>query len=200
MQNLNRVVTNTTLVIIAMNNSPLVWIIIGVSGSGKTTVGRLLAEKLECDFLEGDRRHSVANIKKMILKQPLEDKDRRPWFSEIKDDIRRAIIRNREIVISCSALKTTYRKKLTSCGRVQLVWLNVETSILKKRLAERPEHYMKPEMLDSQLATFETPTPEESVITLDGSQLIDIVVSELIKKIIQKYPSLEKYWWDRYIE
>jgi gluconokinase len=185
---------------IAMNNSPIVWLIIGVSGSGKTTVGRLLAKNLECDFLEGDRRHPIANIKKMSSKQPLEDADRRQWLSQIKDDMRQAIYHNREIVMSCSALKAAYRKELASCGQVQLVWLTVEQSMLKQRLIERSNHYMKPEMLASQLATFEVPTPEENVITLDGSQLIDTIVNEFMTKAIEKYPSIEKSWWERYLE
>jgi gluconokinase len=70
-----------------MNNYPLAWIMMGVSGSGKTTIGRLFAEKLECDFLEGDRRHPLSNIRKMLSQQPLQDEDRRSWLLNLESDI-----------------------------------------------------------------------------------------------------------------
>jgi gluconokinase len=184
----------------AMNNYPLVWIIIGVSGSGKTSVGRLLAQKLECDFLEGDRRHPLPNVIKMISQQPLQEEDRLPWLLEIEDDLRRAIDRNREIVMTCSALKASYRKQLTSLGRVQLVWLDVNISLLEQRLKERPEHYMKPEMLPSQRAAFEAISLEENVITIDGNLPIGAVMSELITKAIRQFPSMKQSWWERCIE
>jgi gluconokinase len=183
----------------AMNNHPLVWVIIGVSGSGKTTVGRLLAQKLECDFLESDRRHPIANVIKMSLQQPLEEKDRLPWLSAIEDDLRRAIDLNREIVVTCSALKASHRKQLISLGRVQLVWLDVDILILEQRLKERSKHYMKPEMLPSQIITFEAISLEENVINVNGNIPIDVVMSELITKIIQRFPIMKKAWWERYI-
>ena len=124
-----------------MNSYPLVWIIMGVAGSGKTYVGRLLAERLESDFLEGDRRHPASNIIKMLSQTPLQDDDRRQWLLEIEADIRRSIERNRETVMTCSALKASYRKQLTSLGRVQLVWLDVPQQELKRRLAKRDHHY-----------------------------------------------------------
>ena len=142
-----------------MNDYPLVWIIMGVAGSGKTVVGRLLSERLESDFLEGDRRHPFSNIVKMFSQIPLQDEDRHQWLLEIEDDIRRAIDRNREIVLTCSALKVSYRRQLTSPGRVQLVWLNVPTSELERRLIQRSNHYMKIEMLHNQIATFEPINP-----------------------------------------
>jgi gluconokinase len=184
----------------AMNNHPLVWVIIGVSGSGKTTVGRLLAQKLECDFLEGDRRHPLQNVIKMITPQPLQEEDRLPWFLAIEDDIRRAIDLNREIVMTCSALKASYREQLTSLGRVQLVWLDVDVLILDQRLKERSGHYMKCEMLSSQIATFEAISPEENVITVDGNLSVDDILSELTTKIFRRFLSMKKPWWERYIE
>jgi gluconokinase len=180
-----------------MNDSPLVWIIIGVSGSGKTVVGRRLAQELECDFLEGDRRHSLSNVLKMHSQQPLDDADRRPWLLEIEDDLRRAIDRHREIVMTCSALKAAFRKQLTDLGRVQLVWIDVPRSILELRLGNRPGHYMKLEMLDSQLASFEAISSEENVITIDGEKSIDDLMKDLMAKAKQRFPSLEKPWWER---
>lgn len=183
-----------------MNEYPLVWIIIGVSGSGKTAVGRLLAQKLDCDYLEGDRRHSLRNIIKMSLPQPLQEEDRRPWLLEIEADVRGAIDRNLEIVMTCSALKASYRKQLTSVGRVQLVWIDVPKSVLEQRLKKRSGHYMKHEMLLSQIAAFEAISPEENVIIVDGNHPIDAVVSELMTKAIQRFPSMKKSWWERCIE
>jgi gluconokinase len=183
-----------------MNNCPLVWIVIGVSGSGKTAVGRLFAKELECDFLEGDRRHPLPNIRKMNSQESLEDRDRLPWLVEIEDDIRRALGKDRETVITCSALKASHRKQLTSLGRVQLVWLDVPISVLKQRLKERPKHYMGAEMLDSQMAAFEPITSEENAITVDGNFPIDTVVSELMAKVIQRFPRMKKPWWERCME
>jgi gluconokinase len=184
-----------------MNNYyPLVWMIIGVSGSGKTSVGRLFAQQLNCDYLEGDRRHSRQNIIKMSSDRPLEAEDRLPWLLEIETDIRGAIAKNREVIITCSALKASYRKQLTSPGRVQLILLDVDRSILEQRLKQRSNHYMKPEMLLSQLATFESIIPEENVIIIDGNHPIDAVVNKLMIEITQRFPSMKKSWWDRYIE
>jgi gluconokinase len=183
-----------------MNNYPLVWIIIGVSGSGKTAIGRLLAQQLECDFLEGDLRHPLSNVIKMSLQQPLEEEDRLPWLLEIEDDIRRAINRNRETVITCSALKASYRKQLTSLGRVQLVWIDVAESLLEQRLKERAKHYMKPEMLPSQIFAFEAILSEEKVITVDGNFSINAVMNDLMIEVIRQFPSMDKPWWERCIK
>jgi gluconokinase len=184
-----------------MNNYyPLVWMIIGVSGSGKTSVGRLLAQQLDCDYLEGDRRHSRSNISKMSSDRSLEERDRLPWLLEIETDIRGVIAKNREVVITCSALKASYRQQLTSPGRVQLILIDLDRSILEQRLEQRSNHYMKTEMLLSQLATFESISPEEDVIIVDGNQPIDTVVSKLIIAINQRFPIMKKSWWERYIE
>ncbi len=183
------------------DNCPLAWIIIGVSGSGKTAVGRLLAQELECDFLEGDRRHPLPNVIKMSLQQPLQEEDRLPWLLALEEDIQRAIDLNREIVMTCSALKASYRRQLTSLGRVQLVWLDVSISLLEQRLKARSaHHYMKSEMLPSQRATFEAIGSEENLITIDGNLPIDAVVSELVTKLTQKFPTMKKTWWERCIE
>jgi gluconokinase len=183
-----------------MDNCPLVWIIIGVSGSGKTTLGRLFAKELECDFLEGDRRHPRANILKMIAQQPLQEEDRLPWLLEIEDDLQRAIDRNRELVMTCSALKKSYREEFTSLGRVQLVWLKIERSVLEQRLQSRPGHYMSVDMLSSQIDAFESILPEENVMIVDGSPSIDVVMGELMTKATQKFPSITKPWWERCME
>ncbi|MEM9486665.1 MAG: gluconokinase, GntK/IdnK-type [Cyanobacteria bacterium P01_F01_bin.116] len=176
---------------------PLIWIIMGVSGSGKTVVGRLLAERLESDFLEGDRRHPWQNIQKMQSQQPLTDQDRHQWLLEIEADMQRAIAKRRETVLTCSALKASYRKQLTSLERTQLVWLNVSKADLEQRMCSRVNHYMKPEMLDSQLAAFEPISPAENVITVDGRLPPAKIVDELLSQATWLYPDLEKDWWQR---
>ncbi|MGK7890867.1 MAG: gluconokinase [Leptolyngbyaceae cyanobacterium] len=183
-----------------MDNYPLVWVIMGVAGSGKTVVGRLLAERLECDFLEGDRRHPLSNIIKMRSQLPLQDQDRHQWLLEIEDDIQRAVDRNRETVITCSALKASYRQQLTSPGRVQLIWLKVPKLELEQRLTKRLNHYMKPEMLQSQLATFEPITPEENVIVLNGLLQPTAMIHELLEKASSLFPAMKKAWWQRYMQ
>jgi gluconokinase len=179
-----------------MNNDILVWVIIGVSGSGKTTIGRLFSQFLECNFIEADRLHSQENITKMISHQPLQDEDRHQWLGEIEDDIRSAISKNRETIITCSALKQSYRKQL-SLPKVQLVWIDVPVTVLRQRLKDRPNHFLPPAILESQIKAFEAVSPEENIITVNGNQSIDDVLKELIKKAVERFPHLNKPWWER---
>ncbi|MEP0819704.1 MULTISPECIES: gluconokinase [Trichocoleus] len=183
-----------------MNDCPLVWIMMGVAGSGKTVVGRLLSERLESDFLEGDRRHPQANILKMLSHQPLQDADRRQWLLEIEDDIQRAGDRNRETVITCSALKLSYRNHLAASGRVQLVYLEVPHTELERRLTQRQNHYMQSAMLQSQIAAFDSISPEENVITVDGILPPVEAVNSLLSQAMQRFPSLKQPWWQRTAE
>jgi gluconokinase len=166
-----------------MDEYPLAWIVSGVSGSGKTTIGRLFANHLEADFLEGDRRHSTTNIRKMIEQIPLQD-------------LQRSIDHNREVVMTCSALKRSYRRQLTALGRVQLVLLDASAEVLRERLEQR-NHYMKPEMIDSQIQSFEPISPEENAIVIDANGALDKVLNELIKKANEKFPVIKKPWWQR---
>ena len=182
-----------------MNECVLAWILIGVSGSGKSTIGRRFSHELECDFIEGDCRHTQANIIKMSSGIPLEDEDRRQWLAAIEADLRWSLDRNREVVMTCSALKVEYRKQLTSLGRVQLVLIDVPIAILKQRLETRENHYMSAQMLASQVDAFEVIKPEENIITIDGSCSIDDVMDELISKAIQLFPNLQKPWYKRLI-
>ncbi|MBM0742016.1 gluconokinase [Phormidium sp. CLA17] len=180
-----------------MHPCPLVWIVIGVAGSGKTVVGRLLSQQLECDFLEGDRRHPLPNIVKMTSHIPLEDSDRRSWLLEIENDTQRAIALKRETVLTCSALKLSYRKQLTAQERVQLVWLNVPEAELERRLSQRANHYMQLEMLRSQIATFEPIQPDENAIIVNGLLSPVEVINELLSIATQLFPNLKKSWWQR---
>ena len=180
-----------------MDKWPLVWVMMGVAGSGKTLVGRRWAARLDCDFGEGDRRHAPSNILKMRSQIPLDDGDRHQWLEQIEGDIRRAIEHQREVVLTCSALKASYRHQITAPGRVQLVWLKVPRLELMRRLSQRSHHYMKPDMLNSQLGAFETIHPAENVITLDGEHPPDQLIDMLWAIAIQRFPALQKDWWQR---
>jgi gluconokinase len=180
-----------------MANCPLVWIIIGVSGSGKSVAGRLLSEHLDCDFLEGDRRHPLANIKKMISHTPLEDEDRRQWLLNIEADIQRAIVLNSETVITCSGLKYSYRQQFELLDHVQLVWLDVPEEELKRRLANRENHFMQIDLLKSQLEAFEPITSEEHVIIVNGVLKPREIVEEIMGQAEQIFPDLRRSWWQR---
>jgi gluconokinase len=183
-----------------MSDPPLVWMIIGVSGSGKTSVGRALAAQLECDFLEGDRRHPDINIQKMSRHQALADVDRQDWLTALSADIGDAIAYNRETVITCSALKVAYRAKLTKPGRVQMIWLDVPEAELRRRVQQRQNFFMTIEMLDSQLATFEAMTSTENVIIISGNLAIEQTLEAITQQIHQQFPSLKTPWWQRIID
>ncbi len=172
-------------------NYPLVWIIIGVSGSGKTTIGRRLSQWMECQYIEGDRIHSKQNIVKMIERQPLEDEHRHQWLAEIERDIREAIDRKREVVITCSALKVKYRKQLKVSELVKLVWIDLPTEILKKRQEARANHFM------FVTQEFEAIQPDEEIISINGNQSINDVMNEVKIKIIRQFPDMRKPWWER---
>ncbi|WP_299486411.1 gluconokinase, GntK/IdnK-type [Acaryochloris sp. IP29b_bin.137] len=176
---------------------PLVWVMIGVSGSGKTTIGRLLADRLACDFLEGDRRHPAANIQKMAAQMPLTDVDRQEWLDAIADDIHRAITLNRETVLTCSALKQAHRQRLANLGLVQLVWLTLPEPDLRQRLAQRQNHYMQTELLASQLDAFERIDSKEATIAVDATQSPSEVVDQIWWQAIDRYPRLKQVWWQR---
>lgn len=176
---------------------PTVWIIIGVSGSGKTTIGRLLAERLECDFLEGDRRHSASNIQKMAAQIPLTEADRQTWLDAIANDIHRAMTLNRETVITCSALKRTHRQRFVNFGPVQLVWLKLPEPNLRRRLAQRKNHYMQANLLDSQLDAFDAIGSEEAIIAVDATQSPSDVLNQIWGQAVERYPQLKQVWWQR---
>lgn len=130
----------------------------GVSGAGKTTVGRRLAADLGWDFVEGDAFHPAANVAKMRAGHPLTDADRLPWLRALRGGIDALTAAGCDAVVACSALRQSYRDVLAG-GRpeVTFVWLSVPPALLRQRLARRSGHYMPAALLDSQLATLEVP-------------------------------------------
>lgn len=144
-------------------------VIMGVCGSGKTTVGERLARRLGWIFVEGDRLHPEANVAKMRSGQPLNDDDRWPWLDAIAAAIADEHARGRQAVAACSALKKSYRQRLTAgAGPLLFVYLDGAPSLLAARMAARRGHYMPPGLLASQLATLEPPGNDENAITLDA--------------------------------
>jgi carbohydrate kinase (thermoresistant glucokinase family) len=138
-------------------------VVMGVSGSGKTTVGRLLAQELETPFVDGDDLHSPENKKKMADGIPLQDADRMSWLNAIAK-----VLRGRPTVLACSALKRKYRDTLRDAApNLRLVYLSGSKTLLAQRLAARSHEFMPPSMLESQLLTLEPPQADEKGLTLN---------------------------------
>jgi gluconokinase len=134
----------------------MVIVVMGVSGSGKSTVGALLAKTLAWPFVEGDAFHSAANIEKMAHGHPLTDEDRRPWLESLRVRIADALARDENLVVACSALKHSYRDLLdVDPARVLFVYLKGDPQLIRERLAARQGHFMKDTLLASQLAALE---------------------------------------------
>lgn len=136
----------------------VVVVVMGVSGSGKTTVGRLLATRLGWTFLEGDEFHPAANVDKMSTGVSLDDDDRWPWLERIRSAIEVCSRDGRQAVVACSALRARYREFLAA-GRndIRFVYLKGDRHTIRERMNARRDHYMKVDMLDSQLASLEEP-------------------------------------------
>jgi len=137
----------------------MIVILMGVSGAGKTTIGRRLAAILNWCFVEGDDLHPWQNVQKMSQGLPLSDRDREPWLMQIRERIVALQQQGQSAIITCSALKRRYRDILhpQPDGSIQFVYLKNDATTLRSRLEHRPGHFMKAEMLDSQLATLEEP-------------------------------------------
>lgn len=150
-------------------------VVMGVSGSGKTSVGRLIAAAMDTPFLEGDSLHPPANVAKMASGTPLTDGDRWPWLDRIGAELAKA---DSGIVVSCSALKRVYRKRLRDAAGAPLafVFLDGSEDILREHMGKRSGHFMPVTMLDSQLATLESPVGEALVLRQDVAQPIDAIV------------------------
>jgi len=156
---------------------PALILLMGVAGSGKTTIGRLLARDLGWPYHEADDFHSEANKSKMGRGIPLDDTDRAPWLAAIRTAMEASVAANKPAVFTCSALKQQYRHVLLEgLPQAALVFLTGDRELLLARLQARSEHYMKPAMLDSQLATLEPPA---GALTLDISQPPESLVAEI---------------------
>ena len=162
--------------------TPAVLVVMGVSGSGKSTVGAALARRLGWSFKEGDELHPPVNVAKMQRGEALTDADRAPWLAAVSEWIDGWLRAGLGGVITCSALKRAYRMRLAA-GRSQVafVYLAGGGPTLAARVANRRGHFMPPSLLASQLATLEEPTPEEPVIAVDIDQPVEAQVEAAVK-------------------
>lgn len=159
----------------------MIVLLTGVSGSGKSTIGGMLAGRLHWDFEDGDALHPAANIAKMRAGIPLTDEDRGPWLRALAGWIDGRIAAGAPAVAACSALKRSYRDLLRE-GRpqVRLVFLAVDREVLAARLVARHGHFFPADLLESQLAALEPPAPEEGVLQVDAAAPAAEVVRQII--------------------
>src|ERR1043166_587852 len=148
----------------------VVVIVFGVSGTGKTTVGNRLARDLGWHFYEADDFHSRANIDKMKRGIPLNDQDRQPWLARLRKVIERSLANNENAVLACSGLKRKYRRRLRVDAEVKFVFLRGDYELVRKQLARRRGHFMRPELLKSQFDALEEPRPNEETIVIQLGQ------------------------------
>jgi carbohydrate kinase (thermoresistant glucokinase family) len=154
-------------------------VVMGVSGSGKTTVGAALADALGLRFVDGDALHPEANVAKMAAGIPLDDADRAPWLDAIG-----AVLAAGPVVVACSALKRVYRDRLRAAAPpLQLVFLDGDRAVLAARMAARPGHFMPTSLLDSQLATLERPDADEHALTADIDEPVATIVARLTERM-----------------
>jgi gluconokinase len=158
----------------------VIAVVMGVSGSGKTTIGRALAGAVGAEFLEGDTFHPAANIAKMSRGEPLDDADRWPWLDRMAGELARAKASGRSVVLASSALKRTYRDRLRQgAPDLRLVYLKGDKELIRTRMAARTHHFMPPGLLDSQFAALEEPGPDEAPLVIDVTPPLDILMGQL---------------------
>lgn len=161
---------------------PSILVVMGVSGSGKSTIGTQLALQLHWEFEDGDWFHPARNIDKMQAGIPLTDEDRAPWLIAIADFIDQARVSGRHVVVACSALKRRYRAVIIgNRPDVQLVYLKGDMELIGRRIAARHEHFMPQSLLQSQFDALEEPGPDEHAIVVS----IEPRPREIVAKIVE---------------
>ena len=163
---------------------PCALIVMGVSGSGKSTIGETLAERLGWTFEDGDRFHPAGNVTKMSAGHPLTDEDRRPWLQAIADEVDRVCKVGERAVIACSALKRAYRDILVH-GRddVRIIFLDGTQDLIAARLAARKGHFMPPGLLASQFRTLEPPAENENPVTVSIDAAVETIVDDIVRQL-----------------
>jgi gluconokinase len=154
----------------------MIVILMGVTGVGKTTVGQALAAELQWKFVDADDFHPPANVAKMHAGIPLDDADRAPWLQALHNAIVAWLQRNESVVLACSALKAAYRELLVVEPEVRLVYLKASFKVVAQHLASRHDHYMNPNLLQSQFDTLEEPT---DAIVIPADQPVSQIVAQI---------------------
>jgi gluconokinase len=154
----------------------MVILLMGVTGAGKTTVGRALAGQLAWTFADADEFHSAANVAKMRAGIPLSDRDRIPWLASLRQAIQRWVAAGENVVLACSALRSSYRKVLLTRPEAKLIYLRATRELVAERLAGRKDHYMNPALIASQFATLEEPS---DAVTVDAGLATDEIVAKI---------------------
>jgi gluconokinase len=162
----------------------IIVVVMGVSGSGKTTVAAMLAGRLGCQFLEGDDLHPPSNVEKMKSGTPLDDNDRLPWLKAIAEKIDQWRKNGEAGVVTCSALKRAYRTIIVGDRpEVRLVYLKGSRELIHRRMAARSEHFMPLALLDSQFTTLQEPANDERPITVDIGPRPAEIVAEIVRRL-----------------
>jgi len=162
----------------------MIVVVMGVSGVGKTTVGKRLAEALSARFLEGDDFHPTANIEKMSHGEPLTDADRKPWLERLACELDASRAKGESVVLTCSALRRLYRDILRAGhDDVDFVFLDADQAVIQKRIDSRKGHFMPPSLLDSQFAALERPGPDERAVRADATQPPDVIVAAVLQEL-----------------
>ncbi|MBW0163161.1 MAG: NADP-dependent phosphogluconate dehydrogenase [Sediminibacterium sp.] len=170
-----------------MNQNGKIYLVMGVSGSGKTTIGQLLASQLGIDFFDGDDFHSATNIEKMKSGQPLDDHDRYDWLQNIHAIANKTLATNASAVIACSALKKQYRDIISKNIEESIFWIYLHGSkdLIQKRMAERKDHYMPVTLLQSQFDILEIPNESIKIdISLDPQTMVNTILQETNKSTL----------------
>ena len=155
----------------------MIVVLMGVSGSGKTTIGELLAKRLGWRFIEGDDYHPKENIDKMAAGIPLEDADRWPWLDALNQRLRG----ERDVIVTCSALKESYRQRLLKgIAQARIVYLQAPKALIAERVAKRKHKYMPASLLDSQFATLEPPSGAIDIdVSGDAEDSVEAILQAL---------------------
>lgn len=170
----------------------MIVLVAGVAGSGKTTVGKLLADRLHWRFADADTFHSAANVAKMQAGIPLTDADRQPWLAAIEAWMDERIAAGESAVEGCSALRQSYRDQLlTGRPAARLVFLTIDRDLAHARLVARKGHFFTARLLDSQFADLEPPRESEHVLVIDAALSVGQIVDQIIERLGLPDPDLQ---------
>ena len=162
----------------------MIAITMGVCGSGKTSVGQIVASRMGWTFIEGDELHPAANREKMASGQPLADDDRWPWLDSIAEKMRAIDQAGGSAVVACSALRQNYRDRLRLSGaRIIFLHLTGDPGLIRQRMENRRDHFMPPGLLDSQLETLESPRPDEPLFEIDVAGSAEDIAEAVVRSL-----------------